>query len=204
MAALWDRRSFFVVCQRRGDSRAGQGRKSTGPPSRPTTTDDKKRSSVPPWIAAAHFGAGRHPGRGREDRAKAAQGVRQLRVGARGGGRPVSGGGGPRRGAEGEGALWAGGGAGIGVCARACFRRSLAQRLGGKDDHPYGAGRRDSDAPDQDEIRGPRALHRLQGNGPIERGEPAVIPNGQTEQIGIRDLLMSADHRRPKERLVQE
>ena len=61
-----------------------------------------------------------------------------------------------------------------------------------------------SDAADQREISGFGARYGLQGNGPVERGEPAVIPNGQTKQIRIRDLLMTADHRRPKKGLVRE
>jgi broad specificity phosphatase PhoE len=55
-----------------------------------------------------------------------------------------------------------------------------------------------SDASDQDEISGFGAVHCLHGNGPVERGEPAVIANRQTKQIRIRDLLVSADHRQPK------
>ena len=44
----------------------------------------------------------------------------------------------------------------------------------------------------------------LQGNGSVKRGKPAVISNGQTKQIRIRDLLVSADHRWPKQRLIHE
>ena len=51
-----------------------------------------------------------------------------------------------------------------------------------------------SSASDQHETPGFGAVYRLQGNGPVERGESTVIPNGQAKQIGIRDLLVSADH----------
>lgn len=51
-----------------------------------------------------------------------------------------------------------------------------------------------SDASDHDETSGTGALYRLQGNGAVERGEPAVIANSQTQQVRIRDLLVSADH----------
>jgi len=48
------------------------------------------------------------------------------------------------------------------------------------------------------------ALHGPQGDGPIEGGKSAVIPNSQTKQIRIRDLLVSADRRQPKQRVVRQ
>lgn len=62
----------------------------------------------------------------------------------------------------------------------------------------------DSDASDQYEISGAGAWNCLPGNGPVECSEPAVISNGQAQQIPIRDLLMSADHGQPKQRLIQK
>ena len=52
-----------------------------------------------------------------------------------------------------------------------------------------------SGASDQDEISGIGIWYCLHGDGPVERGKSAVIPNGETKQIGIGDLLVSADHR---------
>jgi len=61
-----------------------------------------------------------------------------------------------------------------------------------------------SGASDHDQISGTGALYCLHGNGPVERGESAVIPNGQAQQISIRDLLVSDDHRGPKQGLVHQ
>ena len=66
------------------------------------------RRHVPPFAAErapALERAGRHPGRGKEDGAEAAEGVRQLGAGARRLGGPVGRGGGPRRRAPRESAL---------------------------------------------------------------------------------------------------
>ena len=66
------------------------------------------RGDVPPFapqLAAIDLGAGRDSGRGREDGAEAAEGVRQLGTGAGGERGAVGGGGGPRRGAQSAGAL---------------------------------------------------------------------------------------------------
>ena len=61
-----------------------------------------------------------------------------------------------------------------------------------------------SDASDQDEISSRDALYCLHGNGSVERGKSAVISNGQTKQVRIRDFLVPADHQWPKQRLIDE
>ncbi len=60
-----------------------------------------------------------------------------------------------------------------------------------------------SRASDQNDIPWVRTLHCLQGDGTVEGGEPAVIPNSQTKQICIRDFPMPADRRQPKKRVVR-
>ena len=60
---------------------------------------------VAPQCAPAHLGAGHDCRRGEEDRAEAAEGVRELGAGAGGERRATDGGGGPRGGAQSPGAL---------------------------------------------------------------------------------------------------
>ena len=59
-------------------------------------------------------------------------------------------------------------------------------------------------AADYDEISGMESPHCLYRDGTVEGGEPAVVPNGQAEQVGICDFLMAADHRPVKQRLIEE
>jgi hypothetical protein len=61
-----------------------------------------------------------------------------------------------------------------------------------------------SHAPDQDEIAAAGVQDGLEGNGLIEGSKPAVIPDSQTQQINIRDLLVSGDHRMPKQHFVSQ
>lgn len=61
-----------------------------------------------------------------------------------------------------------------------------------------------SGTPDQNQIPRTGALNRLCGNGLIERGEPAVVPNGKTKQVRVRDFLVATDHRDPEQDVVRE
>jgi len=49
-----------------------------------------------------------------------------------------------------------------------------------------------------------RRRHCLEGDGPVERGQPAVISHGEAKQIRIRNELMSGDRRRPEQSLVEQ
>ena len=54
----------------------------------------------------------------------------------------------------------------------------------------------------RDDVLAFRAMYGSYGNTQVERGEPAVIPNRQAQQIGVGNLLGTGDEGRPEQRLV--
>lgn len=67
---------------------------------------------------------------------------------------------------------------------------------------PRGNVRGVSDACNDNKIFLARAQNRLYRDGPVKSSEFAMISDGQTDQIYIRNLLVSADHRRPKQLVI--